>query len=173
MSDWEVRVEGDKAIAELLAGYTGTALDAKLKRGLQARGKLLGKYIRQAAPENVKRGVRPGFGKASPARAGDLYRSIRSKTLRGSPPAVAVGPMSRYRHLAIATTKPHIISPLARSFLAIGSGGRFATVAHHPGNRAHPWVAAGIAAGRDESFEAAKKAIFRAVAKDRFAEVTE
>ena len=173
MSDWEVRVTGDKAIMELLAGYTGTALDAKLKRGLQAQGRLLGKYIRQAAPEHIKRGVRPGFGKNSSARAGDLYRSIRSKTLRGSPPAVAVGTMSRYRHLAIATTKPHIISPLARSFLAIGSGGRFATMAHHPGNRAHPWVAAGIAAGRDESFEAAKKAIFRAVAKDRFAEVTE
>ena len=173
MSDWVVRLEGDKEMLELLAGYTGTAVDAKLKRGLQAQGKLLARYVRQAAPERIKRGVRPGFGRTSTARAGDLYRSIRSKTLRGSPPAVAVGPMSRYRHLAIAPTTPHIISPLSRHFLAVASGSRFATVVHHPGNRAHPWVAAGIAAGRDESFEAAKRAIFRAIAKDRFAEARE
>lgn len=160
MSDWEIKVEGAPEIARRLAQYQGAELDAKLKKGLQSQGRALAKSVRQAAPANVRSGVKPGFGKKSSAKAGDLYRSIKSKTLRRYPIAVVVGPMVPYRHLAIGRTKPHIITAKKGHFLGIG-GDRFATVVHHPGNRAHPWVAAGIEAGRERGLEAARKAIFR------------
>jgi hypothetical protein len=74
--------------------------------------------------------------------------------------------MSRYRHLALAPTRPHIISALHAHFLAVASGGRFAKVVHHPGNKRHPWVGQGIAAARDQAVAKAAAAIFRAVAAD-------
>lgn len=160
MSDWEVIIEGDERIARRLAAFTGAELDAKLKRGLQAEGRVFARAVREAAPARIKRGVKPGFGAGSSARAGDLYRSIKSKTLRGSPPAVAVGPMAPFRHLAIAPTRAHDIAPRRLPFLVVF--GRFVPVVHHPGNRAHPWVAAGIAAGRERAFAAARRAILRA-----------
>ncbi len=161
-----VEIVGLPEIEAILAQYRQPQLDAKLKLGMQAGGRVLAKSVRAAAPQRVRAGVRPGFRKGINHHPGDLYRSIRSRSLRGSPPAVAVGPMSPMRHLAIRTTEPHIISPLSGHFLAVFSGGRFAKVVHHPGNRAHPWVEAGVRSGRQAAIDAARAAIFRRYIRD-------
>ncbi len=154
---WGTELRNDARVVRALAGFTGPELDAKLLRGAQAAGRVIARSIRAKAPPEV----RPGFGSGSSYRAGDLRRSIRSKTLRGSPRAVAVGPMSKMRHLAIRATKPHVLLPFRSLAMAIGEG-RFAEVAHHPGNHPHPWVEAGINEARDAAIEAARRAIFRA-----------
>lgn len=161
-----VEVVGQEAITELLRGYQQPQVDEKLKVGLKAAGSVLRKSVQQAAPARVKAGVRPGFGKDSNHKAGDLYRSIGAKSLRGTPIAVVVGPVKRHsgmRHLALLPTKPHIIRS---SGGGLWLGTRWTSIVHHPGNRAHPWVGAGVAAGRARAMDAAARAVFSNVKRD-------
>ena len=67
------------------------------------------------------------------------------------------------RHLAIRPTKAHVITSV-RGY--IWEGGGFASIVHHPGNASHPWVAAGVAAGREAAINAAAGGIFAAIRKD-------
>ncbi len=162
-TDWNVVMQGyDEALKKLQA-FEQPALDRKLKKGVQSGARVYRKAIQRGAPARVKAGVDPGFGRNSSAKRGGLYKSIKSKTLRGSPPAAVAGPTSRYRHLAINATKPHRIAALSlRGGLAIG-GNRFARVVHHPGNQPHPWVGAAVAGSRGAGLEAMRKAIVKEV----------
>lgn len=159
-----VELVGLPEMRAILAKYEQPQLDKKLSLGLKAAGRSLSKSVRSSYSGSV-RSVRPGFRKGSAYRQGDLYRSIGSRTLRGNPPAVVVGPVrgraTSMRHLAIRPTKAHVISPLRTHFLAVASFGTFATVVHHPGNHAHPWVERGIDAGHDAAIDKAANAIFR------------
>ena len=166
-----VTIEGMPEVQALLRSYQSPEVDKKLKVGVKAAGAVMRAAIKPLAPS----GVRPGFGKGSKYAQGNLQKSVKSKTLRGTPIAVAVGPMSRMRHLAIRPTQPHDIRPKAADylwstgthpFLRIGSTGGFAEVVHHPGNHAHPWVRAGIASSQARAMEAAASAIFSAVLHD-------
>jgi len=159
---FSVSIENLDAVRAALAKWEGSELDAKLKKGVQSGGRAIAKGIRATIPHGAG-GTKSGFKDQSKTPPGTLYRSIKSKTLRGSPPAVAVGPMARYRHLAIRPTRAHILLPVGSAFLAIGTGGLFREVVHHPGNKAHPWVDAGINAKHDAAIQAAGKAIFKAI----------
>lgn len=157
-----VEIVGIAEVQGVLAKYQQPELDRKITLGLKAAGRKMSKSVRSAAPARVRTGVKPGFGAGSNHRSGDLYRSIASKTLRGSPPAVAVGPVGRHssmRHLAIRTTKAHLIRPYQGAVLEWA--GAYATAVHHPGNHAHPWVATGISRAHDAAMRAAANAIFR------------
>lgn len=146
------QLDGADEVIAKLTQFEGAELDAIMKKGLQARGRVLSKAIRA--------GFHPrGHGKTP----GRMLKSIRSKTLRGSPPAVVVGPMAPYRQFVIRGTRPHVVSSLGKHALAIASGGRFARVIHHPGARANPFVATSIAGAREASLEAARRAILKAV----------
>ena len=163
-----VEVQGLPEVQALLKGYQGAELDAKMTAGLKASGSIFRQTIRQAAIREFggRSGVRPGFKRGTSHRAGDLYRSIGYRTLRGSPIALAVGPVGRHsgmRHLAIRRTKEHDITSV-RGWL--WEGGGFASIIHHPGNASHPWVAAGVSAGRERAVNAAAGGIFAAIRKD-------
>jgi len=161
-----VEVVGQEAIQSLLRGYRQPELDEKLKVGLKRAGSELRKSVQRAAPARVRSGVEPGFKQPSSHKAGDLYRSIGAKTLRGTPIAVVVGPVKRHskmRHLALRPTRPHIITSRDGS---IWIGTRWTRIVHHPGNHAHPWVASGVTAGRAKAMDAAARAIFSNVKRD-------
>lgn len=166
-----VEVVGQEAIQSLLRGYRQPELDDKLKVGLKAAGSVLRKSVQRAAPARVRAGVKPGFGqnkdgRPSSHKAGDLYRSIGAKTLRGTPIAIAVGPVKRHswmRHLAINPTRAHDIKAESHG---LWIGNRWTNIVHHPGNHAHPWVAAGVSSGRAGAMDAAARAIFSNVKRD-------
>lgn len=161
-----VEVQGLPEVQALLAGYQGAELDAKMKAGLKAAGSIFRQSIRQAAPGSVRAGVRPGFKKGGEHRAGDLYKSIGYRVLRGASLAVAVGPVGKHsgmRHLAIRPTRAHRITSV-HGWLWIN--GQYTVIAHHPGNASHPWVAAGVAAGRARAVDVAGNAIWQDVRKD-------
>lgn len=167
-----VEVVGQEAITALLRGYRQPELDDKLKVGLKAAGSVLRKSVQRAAPARIKgAGVKPGFtrtksGAPSKHQGGDLFKSIGAKTLRGTPIAIAVGPVKRHsgmRHLAINPTKAHDIKADVHG---LWIGNRWTNIVHHPGNHAHPWVAAGVSSGRAGAMDAAARSIFSNVKRD-------
>jgi len=154
-----VELVGGPEVQALLRGYMAPELDVRLFEGLKAGSRVLTVSIKAKAPRPVK----PGFGKNSPYKMGDIAKSVRSKRLRGTPPAYVVGPSHRARHLSIIPTRAHDIHSSGGHLWA---GNRWAAVVHHPGNHPHPWVKAGIDAGHARAVEAAASRIFQAVIHD-------
>lgn len=165
----------DREIRGHLKALDERAIGAILLRGVRKGAPALKRAIAAEAPVQGKASAFTRRGGASGltiirgrereyGRPGDLRRSIAARKIRSNPAiGVAVGPMGKLgfaRWWVVRGTRPHTIR--ARSgFLPAGMGREV----RHPGAKANPFVARGVARGEAEAMQIAEDSIMEELTK--------
>lgn len=145
----------DRELQQFLKAWEEPAVKRTLGAAASAYGRTVKPILKAATPV-----ARPGNPYAT--GPGSLQRATRFKRMSARfGIGVVIGPMGRtayYRRWVVGGTKPHDIAAKRGGRLRLGN--RFATVVHHPGAKANPYVERVGALSEEIGTRAAENVIF-------------